>query len=178
MTDIDTALAPTENARTFVGSIFAVDPGTLQSGWVLLDGRQVKHCGVDDNERVRALVASQPVTTWVVIERIEPRYGLNMGWETIGACEWVGRFTEAARGPVALLRRSVILRHLGVAPKGSADAGVRAALLDRWGGPSAARKGMALQHVKTHAWAALAVAVAWQDGAPSSLMRSGVVTAA
>lgn len=156
---------------TDVRIVLAIDPGTTASGWVLLQGDIVVDCGIDDNDEVLRRIGD--AGGWVVIERIEPRYGLRMGWETIAACEWVGRFTEAARPrPVALLNRSDILRHLGIPPKASADSGVRAAMLDRWGGAAAARKGGPLARVSKHAWSALGVAVAWRESCRASFITT------
>ena len=153
--------------------ILAIDPGTTRSGWVLLDGSRILGAAIEDNAallaRLRdwhddARVGEGPFLGAVVIERIEPRYGLRMGWETIRTCELVGAVCEASGPlPVALLRRSDILRHLGVATRGAADPGVRAALMDRWGGATSVRKGGPLAGIKTHLWAALAVGVTWAE---------------
>ncbi len=153
--------------------ILAIDPGTTQSGWVLLDGSRILDAAIEDNAAVRARlrdwhdgarVGEVPFLGAVVIERIEPRYGLRMGWETIRTCELVGALCEATGPlPVALLTRSSILRHLGVAIRGSADSGVRAALMDRWGGAASVRKGGPLAGIRTHLWAALAVGVTWAE---------------
>ncbi len=157
--------------------ILAIDPGTTQSGWVLLDGSRILDAAIEDNAAVRARlrdwhdgarVGEVPFLGAVVVERIEPRYGLNVGWETIRTCEFVGALGEAAHPlPVALLRRSDILRHLGVAARGAADPGVRAALMDRWGGAASVRKGGPLHGITTHLWAALSVAVTWTDMSPA-----------
>lgn len=153
--------------------LLGIDPGTDRSGWVLVDGDRILACGIDDNEAVADDIRHAAADR-IVIERIEPRYGLRIGWETIASIEWVGRFTEAAGTiPVALVKRSEVLRHLGVSPKGNADSGVRAAMLDRWGGQAAARKGGALHGVRSHAWPALAVAVAFREGCAVSLLRDG-----
>lgn len=159
---------------TITGPILAIDPGTSESGWAVLDDRTVLDKGIDDNERVLRLIRSAVLGTWVVIERIEPRYGQSTGWETIQACEWVGRFMEAAGDhPVALLNRSDVLRHLRIPPKANADSGVRAAVIDRFGGSAALRKGGALPRgeVKSHIWSALGLAVAWQEDCRASLIR-------
>lgn len=145
--------------------ILAIDPGTDRSAWVLLDGSSILGAAIEENARLLTRLRIGGPGAWTVaIERIEPRYGLNMGWETIRTCELVGALTEAARPlPVVLLRRSEILRHLGVASRGSADSGVRAALMDRWGGEQSVRKGQPLAGIKTHLWSALGVAVAYAD---------------
>lgn len=151
--------------------LVGIDPGTTRSAFVVLNGDRVAASGWLVNEDVLEAILDQPVDTDYAIERVEPRYGLRMGWETIATIEWVGRFAQAAMAsmpafadPPALLPRSAILRHLGVASKGNADSGVRMAMLDRWGGEAAARKGGPLHGLSTHRWQALAVAVAWREG--------------
>lgn len=154
------------------GPIVGIDPGTRRSAWLVLDGDEVRERGIDDNGEVLRVLRHDLGAGWTVaIERVEPRYGLRIGWETVATIEWVGRFVEASRPlPVALLNRSDVLRHLGIPPRANADSGVRAALLDRWGGTSAGRKGGALAGISTHLWSALSVAVAYREGARPSLM--------
>lgn len=156
--------------------ILAIDPGPAESGWMLLTDGQPDLHGTDPNEQLldRLAFAEEREADWpdvVAIELIEPRYGLNPGWETLDTARWIGRFQQAASPvPVALLKRSDILRHLGVVTRGpnktSADAGVRAALLDRYGGSGAKGTKAApgpLYGVSGDVWAALAVAVTHAD---------------
>lgn len=145
-------------------AVLGIDPGTTRSAFVVLDGERIVGTAIVDNE---VLVADLRTThvAMAVIERVEPRYGLRLGWETVQTIEWVGRFHEALdHCGVTLLPRSAILRHLGIAPKGNADSGVRMAMLDRWGGEAAGRKGGPLYGIRTHAWQALAAAVAYREG--------------
>jgi hypothetical protein len=154
--------------------VLAIDPGTTESAYVVLWSTGVPDetfHGKIPNEDLRRLLEINR-NGWaqaVVIERIEPRYGSQMGMETIATAEWVGRFIEASRPlPVHLLRRSVILRHLGVMARGaSADAGVRAALIDHFGGKDAAigRKAAPgpLYGIVADQWQALAVALTFRD---------------
>lgn len=155
-------------------AIVAIDPGTERSAWLVLDGDAVLERGIDDNgEVLRVLRHDLGSGWWVVIERVEPRYGARLGWETIATIEMVGRLMEAARpNPVALVCRSDVLRHLSVAPGGSADPGVRMAMLDRWGGVAAGRKGGALAGLRTHLWQALGAGVAWREGCRPSLLAT------
>lgn len=157
-----------------VPTICGIDPGTDMSGWVWLQGDRITGCGIEDNAIVLARIRGLPPGTSVVIERVEPRYGLPMGWETIATIEWVGRFAEAAPGPVAMVTRSDTLRHLGIPAKANADSGVRAAMLDRWGGQDAGRKGGELAALRKHMWQALGVAVAYREGCRSSWVRRDV----
>lgn len=156
-----------------MNAIVGLDPGTHRSAWLVLDGDEVRERGIDDNGEVLRVLRHDVGVDWTVaIERVEPRYGLSIGWETVATIEWVGRFVEASRPlTVALLNRSDVLRHLGIPPKANADSGVRAALLDRWGGASAGRKGGPLAGIATHLWSALSVAVAYREGARPSFMH-------
>jgi hypothetical protein len=83
---------------------------------------------------------------------------------------WTGRFAEtwyaAGNGePVAVYRKDVKL-HLCGSPRAK-DPNIRQALIDRWGGKAAAignaKNPGPLYGVKSHAWAALAVAVYVND---------------
>lgn len=153
--------------------ILAIDPGSSESAWVLLaNGKPAAHAK-EANESVLELL-EPGVADVVVIEQIEPRYGLQAGWEVLDTARWVGRFEEASFPmPVVRLRRSEILRHLGVvtSPRAgekrvTADAGIRAALIDRYGGPDAiGRKANPgpLYGLASDRWAALSVAVTYAD---------------
>jgi hypothetical protein len=153
------------------GVILAIDPGTTESAYVVLWSTGIPDKtfrGKVPNDRLAGLLAINR-DGWlgaVVIERIEPRYGRQIGMETLVTCEWVGRFIEVARPvPVHLLRRSAILRHLGVAG-GSADSGVRAALIDRYGGSDAVGRKASpgpLYGIVADQWQALAVAVTFRE---------------
>lgn len=159
--------------------ILAIDPGSSESAWIVLEDGVPGGFATWPNDKVLDVLSPPLQADVVVIENIEPRYGLNPGWETLDTARWVGRFQQAAGPvPVVLLRRSEILRHLGVVTRGegktSADAGVRAALLDRFGGPGAKGTKAApgpLYGISGDAWAALSVAVTHADrleeGTPS-----------
>ena len=159
-----------------MSGILAIDPGSERSAFLLYDaGRPTMHGILANEELVERLLVTGRV--WfgypdaVAIEQIEPRYGLQAGWEVLDTARWVGRFEEACRPlRVNRLKRSEILRHLGVVTHGkdrvSADAGVRQALIDRFGGSVAiGRKGSEgpLHGISKDVWAALAVAVTHVD---------------
>jgi hypothetical protein len=170
--------------------VLAIDPGSQFSGWLVYQPAtaSVRAFGKVPNDELLAALRTGDWVDWpavdvVVIEAIEPRYGLQMGWETLDTSRWTGRFQEAAHPrPVVLLRRSEILRHLEVVTsprKGekrvSADSGVRQALTDRFGGKEAAigRKATPgpLHGITADVWAALAVAVVFDDLHPQGGTR-------
>lgn len=166
-----------------VTRILAIDPGSEQSAWLWLEAGHLKliggtadgvpiHCfGIDTNQDLLASlrVGGLPngilgTPDVVVIEKVES-YGMAVGREIFDTVHWSGRFTEAAFGtPVhQLLRRAV---KVAICHDTKAkDANIRAALIDRFGGPEAIRKGGPLYGVAKDVWSALAVAVSYADGA-------------
>jgi hypothetical protein len=152
-----------------VTAILAVDAGPTQSGWLTFeDGRHLSG-SISPNAALASLVRELVRDDYigaVVIETIEPWGGFT-GPPALETMRWVGRFEEAADPlPVTLLKRSEILRRLGVGriPAGQAKAAVRALLIERWGGGNPARRDHPLHGLTSHLWSALAIAVAFTDG--------------
>lgn len=147
--------------------IFAIDPGTTQSGWVRFDGGKVLESGVSPNahilERVRVLGAfvanrlHEPVT--LAIERFEAR-GMPIGDESVETLLWTGRFIQAWHKPdeVVRIKRSAIKLHLCGTARAK-DPNVRQALIDKLGPPGTKKAPGPTYGVTSHAWAALSVAV-------------------
>jgi len=144
-----------------MGAILAIDPGTTHSGWVLMHDGRVSDSGVCENADVL-----EQIQDWggaaVAIEMIAS-YGMAVGKEVFETCLWIGRFMQVA-GPerVRLVYRKDVKLHLCGSPRAK-DPNVRQALIDRWGGKAEAigtvKAPGPLYGVKSHAWAALGVAV-------------------
>jgi len=147
-----------------MSTILGIDPGPTRSAIVELTDGAVTCRDDQSNDWVLGYLRAVLTSTRVAIENIEPRYGVPVGWETLDTARWVGRFQQAATpADVTLLKRSDILRHFGIAPKANADSGIRACLMDRFGGAASVRKGGPLYGIVTHRWAALSVAVCYQE---------------
>lgn len=143
-------------------TILALDPGTTHSGLVVFNAPdRVSAATVVENREVFDWLQTFPVQP-VAIEMIAS-YGMAVGKEVFETCVWIGRFVQAA-GPdrVRLVYRKDVKMHLCGTPRAK-DPNVRQALIDRWGGKAEAignvKKPGPLYAVKSHAWAALAVAV-------------------
>jgi hypothetical protein len=147
--------------------ILAIDPGTEQSGVVVLDGSRVTLAEILPNAEVRTFLRS-----WfgdVVACEWIASYGMAVGQETFDTCKWVGRFEEVIsgrRGTMALVFRKDVKLH--VCNNGRAkDKNIRQALIDLWGGKAKAigtsKQPGPLYGVKSHCWQALAVAVTVRD---------------
>lgn len=138
-------------------SILAIDPGTLESGWAILVGRRVDSSGIVRNEdMLRAVIE------WdgpLAIEMIAS-YGMPVGAEVFETCVWIGRFVQAYRYSALarlIYRKDVKLYLCGTTH--AKDPHIRQALIDLIG-PQGTKKAPGPTYgVRSHAWAALGVAV-------------------
>lgn len=143
-------------------AILAIDPGTTHSGWVLMRDGKVWNSGVMPNGEVLENLREWRAVP-VAIEMIAS-YGMAVGKEVFETCVWIGRMMQVA-GPerVRLIYRKDVKAHLCDGHPRAKDANIRQALIDKWGGKAEAigtiKRPGPLYGVKSHAWAALAVAV-------------------
>lgn len=144
-----------------MGALLAIDPGTTHSGIVIMVDGRVTSSEVIANAVVLEELAIHRGTP-VACEMIAS-YGMPVGKEVFETCLWIGRFVQAAGADrVRLVYRKDVKLHLCGSPRAK-DANIRQALIDRWGGKAEAignvKKPGPLYGVKSHAWAALGVAV-------------------
>ena len=158
--------------------ILALDPGPVQTGWVVFNGDAVHSCGVLRNHemleqvschRMWAQALNRPAAT-LAVEMIAS-YGMPVGREVFETCVWIGRFQQAWHDPeaVRLVYRKDVKLHLCGSPRAK-DGNVRQALIDLFpasGGGATPQIGTKKQPgplygVSTHAWPALGVAITAQ----------------
>lgn len=155
-----------------VSRLFAIDPGTTESGWVLLEAGKVADCGIHDNHDVLRWIKAGQGAQLLAIENIAGM-GMTVGQSTFDTCRWIGRFQQAWADPeaVALVLRRQVKSYL-CGNQQAKDPNIRQALLDIFpptGGGATPQIGTKakpgpLYGVSSHAWAALAVAVTLCDG--------------
>jgi hypothetical protein len=145
--------------------ILAIDPGTTESGWCQFDGKAVVQCGIWSNALMLEWIAESG-SQILAIEMVAS-YGMPVGREVFETCVWIGRFQQAWRDPeaVRLIYRKDVKLHLCGSPRAK-DANIRQALIDRFGSIGTKAQPGPLYGVKSHAWAAVAVAVTAFDGMP------------
>jgi hypothetical protein len=149
-------------------TLYGLDPGTTQSAICWPDipvvlGRIEENGGLLRYLRSRYTV-QQSIAPILVIEQIECM-GMAVGREVFETVCWAGRFCEAweAHGwPVVWLTRRAVKLHLCGTSRAK-DTNVRQALLDRYGGKAATKKGGPLFGMKSHLWSALALAVTYRE---------------
>ena len=153
--------------------IFAIDPGTVQSGWVLFEPGRVIDSGVHDNHDVLRWVQAGQGANMLAIEMVAS-YGMAVGREVFETVRWIGRFQQAWSDPeaVKLIYRLQVKQKLCNSAQAK-DSNIRQALLDMFpasgGGktPQIGTKGQPgpLYGVSSHAWPALGVAIVAQAAA-------------
>ena len=146
--------------------VIGLDPGPGQSALVIWDDAVLFSMLCGNGDVLTQLKSWGSSSVPLVIEKIES-YGMAVGVETFETCFWSGRFAEAyGIEKVARLGRKAIKLHLCQSARAT-DANIRYALLDRFGGKDKAIGKKAspgpLYDIKSHLWAALAVAITYHD---------------
>ncbi len=143
--------------------ILAIDPGPAESGYVLYDplSRAVLNSGIGNTPEMLTLMRIEDAV--VAIEMIAS-YGMAVGREVFETCVWIGRLQQSPMRPddVRLVYRQQVKLHLCGTPRAK-DANIRQSLIDRLGPQGTKKQPGPTYGVRSHAWAALAVAVTVAD---------------
>ena len=111
--------------------VLAIDPGNRQSAWCMIDGETLKPLSFGKEENQVVLDSVQHLSyDSIVIERVAS-YGMAVGRDVFETCEWVGRFTQAARVPPDYVYRQEEKLHL-CGDSRAKDTNIRRALIDRF----------------------------------------------
>ena len=154
--------------------ILAIDPGTTESGWVVYEAGKVCNSGVWPNEQLLAELPRTPSSQLLAVEMIAS-YGMAVGKDVFETCVWIGRFKQAWFAPddVKLVYRGQVKQLLCKSARAK-DANIRQALIDMLGAPGTKKAPGGTYGVKSHAWAALAVAVTADVMRSSSAAQPGL----
>ena len=137
-------------------TILALDPGPTETAFVLWDGHRVIEAAHWPNADIRQVLLGREYDL-CACEMIAS-YGMAVGREVFETCVWIGRFVEIAYEPVQLVYRKDVKLHLCHSPRAK-DANVRQALIDRLGPQGTKKNPGPTYGMRSHLWAALAVAV-------------------
>ena len=157
--------------------IFAIDPGTTHSGYVVVehDGREITRVlsrGKLPNEELMRQLPYNVGHAEIVVEMVAS-YGMAVGREVFETCVWIGRFLQLGavlperqpRHIVYRIEEKEALCHNSRAK----DANIVQALVDRYayGQPNHGKGTKAspgfFYGFSKDAWQAMAVAVTWLD---------------
>lgn len=140
--------------------IIAIDPGTTESAIVQWDGQKVQEAVILDNELCRVFLRGRSKPFTLAVEMVAC-YGMAVGKEVFETCLQIGRIQEIAcvrAIPCNLVYRREVKMHLCGSMKAK-DANIRQALIDKFGQVGTKKSPGKLYGIKSHLWAALAVAV-------------------
>lgn len=138
--------------------IVAIDPGTDESGFVLFHDRAVVDSGVAPNADIRDMVIAHKGKGHTLAIEMIASYGMPVGREVFETCVFIGRLVEIWGDEARLVFRKDVKMHVCGSPRAK-DGNIRQALLDLLG-PAGTKKAPGPTYgVKSHAWAALGVAV-------------------
>ncbi|MEO1084344.1 MAG: hypothetical protein AAFY88_08885 [Acidobacteriota bacterium] len=116
--------------------MLAIDPGTVESGYVWLEPSADRLHRVLGKGKVshHDLLRDLATPDLVVIEMVSC-YGLRVGRDIFETCTWIGRYCEVfrERAKVRRLYRRQIKNHLCPGVDKANDASIRAVLIDRYG---------------------------------------------
>lgn len=156
-----------------MGTILAIDPGNIQSGYVLVehDGKEIRNVldvGKVPNEEIFPVLCRE--YQHLAIEMVAGM-GMPVGQEVFDTCFWIGRFWEYAElyrkgyQIQKIFRREEKLYLCGHSQ--AKDANIRQALIDRYG-VVGTKKNPGFFYVNgtkfaKDMWTAMAVAVTYFD---------------
>ena len=149
--------------------IIAIDPGTTESGFVLLDGQNLREFGILPNGQIRLNLLGhwRDFSHELAIEMIAS-YGMAVGESTFETCVWIGRMIEAFMpGNHHFIYRKDVKIHLCGSMRAK-DTNIRQAIMDRYGSEKSVAIGTKKQPgklygVKKHIWSALAVGITYKE---------------
>ena len=155
-----------------VERLYAIDPGPESSALVVCAGDRVLEHGTFANPDLLARISGRLRyrTHHLVIEQVASM-GMAVGAEVFETVFWSGRFAQAWAGyhaemPWHRVKRHEVKWHLCGSMRAK-DANIRQAILDRFGGKDRAigkkHAPGPLYGVRSHEFAALAVALTWAD---------------
>jgi len=150
--------------------ILAIDPGTDESAYVVLDGHLLAQHGIVPNDEMLCIIADvygNEEADVMVIEKPEGR-GMPVGQSTLDTAFAAGQFWETWRGNKGtLFRRQVKMCLCG--NMNAKDKNVDCVVANRFGGEDKRRAKGTKKHkgplygIHDDEWAALAVALTWQE---------------
>jgi hypothetical protein len=141
--------------------ILAIDPGPQRSAYVAWTDGRVVDSGWLDNFDVRVRVAYYARKRQRIAVEMIASYGMAVGASVFNTCVEIGRMVEVANAHgvnAELIFRKDVKLHVCGSPRAK-DANIRQALMDTYGPVGTKKQPGPLYGVKSHVWAALAVAV-------------------
>ena len=168
-----TTITSSQKANGWVGlnpspsfPILGIDPGTDKTALVIFDGKEILRHEILENEEMRSLLAEiLPAFKGKVWCEVVKSYGMAVGASVFKTCQAIGRFEQISEEHGHWFHevgRLAVKTHLCKSARAK-DANVRQALIDLVGEQGKKAAPGPTYGIKSHTWAALAVAVYGYD---------------
>lgn len=149
--------------------IVAVDPGPEKSALIEYRRSTPQRMMIEDNHVIANTLTGYRPHDVLAVEMVAS-YGMSVGKDVFETCVWIGRFIECFSGDhFEKVYRKDVKMHLCGSNRAK-DSNIRQALIDRFGGTEGKSGAVGtkkapgpLYGIKSHLWAALAVAVTYDD---------------
>ena len=156
-------------------NIMAVDPGTFESAYVLIDVNTryiYDKAKIDNKDVLRKLQDLNSNNVHLVVEQIKS-YGNAMGDSLIETCVWTGRFLQVWGSNYTLIPRKAVAAHICHNSR-AGDSNIRQAIIDSYGGNLKLLRGTQkkpgpLHGVTYDIWSALALALTYIEQSEEKL---------
>lgn len=119
------------------------------------DGQRMIEGAIEPNEALRNRLEKKEISHDSCVIEMVACYGMAVGKEVFETCVWIGRFLERVDAKL-VYRRDVKLHVCGSAR--AKDANIAQALRDKYGEVGTKKNPGPLFGIKSHLWAALALA--------------------
>lgn len=117
--------------------LLAIDPGNVESAYVIWDGKNIMDKGKVRNELLLSYFKHEIVVDKVAIEMVSS-YGMPVGETVFETCVWIGRFIqlfESDNIEWTKIYRIKVKNHICHSSKAK-DSNIIQALVDRFGNPN------------------------------------------
>jgi hypothetical protein len=151
--------SPAHLPRELEKPILAIDPGTVQSAWLLWDGHTILGMGLEPNTVLLARLSDQTDAQELHIEMVAS-YGMPVGKTVFETVLWIGRFVQIFEGQgkaVHLVYRQAVKLHHCRSVRAK-DSNIRQALIDKYGEPGTKKNPGLTYGLKKDLWSAFAIA--------------------
>ena len=144
--------------------VLAIDPGTVQSAYVVWDHAHshIDEKGIIPNDQMLVLIQSIQATHSIdiAIEMIAS-YGMPVGREVFETVLWIGRFMQVSNTVNLVYRKDIKMYFCGTSK--AKDSNIRQAVIDKYGEVGTKKAPGVLYGVSKDIWSAMAIAVFYSE---------------
>lgn len=146
-----------------IKKIIAIDPGNIQSAYVIIDAENYKPLEFAKIDNYELLIKLGELKYDKLIIEMVASYGLAVGKEVFETCVWIGRFIQRRNCPdFEYIYRKDVKMNLCYSMKAK-DSNIRQALIDRFGIVGIKKAPGWFYGFKKDIWSAYGVGITYLD---------------